>query len=152
MNLQALKTELAKPEYADAIAAGDHAGLAATINAKTVSVMRPVSSAALLAWSAANGRYRKIEAATADPTAAFYSLASTALLLIRRDATELDLNLADRVAMLGALVAYGVLAQADADAIYTLATHTIPWTQSVGLGGEVGRGQIINALREMGVQ
>ena len=69
MNLDQLKTELAKAEYADAIAAGDHAGLAAAINAKTVSVLRPVSSAALLAWSAANGRYRKIEAATADPTA-----------------------------------------------------------------------------------
>jgi hypothetical protein len=148
MNLNALKTELAKSEYADAIAAGDHAAIAATINAKTASVLRPVSSAALLAWSAANGRYRKLEVATADETAAFYSLASAAFLMIRRDATELDLNLPDRVTLLGALVAYNVLSQADADAIYALATHTIPWTQSVGLG-EVGRGQIINALREM---
>jgi len=146
MNLSALTTELAKPEYAEL----SDQQAADAINAKTVNVLRPVSSAALLAWSAADGRYRKLEAATADVNSPVYSLASAAFLMIRRDATELDLNLTDRVVLLGSLVGAGVLSQSDADAIYALATHTIPWTQSVGLG-EVGRGQVHNARQEMGI-
>ena len=62
MNLDPLKTELAKSDYDALIAAGDHSGLAARLNAKTVSLLRPVSSASLLAWSAQNNRFRKIEA------------------------------------------------------------------------------------------
>lgn len=147
MNLQALKTELADPAYAEL---SDQAA-ADVINAKTVDVLRPVSSASLLAWSAADGRYRKLEAATADTSSPVYSLASAAFLMIRRDATELDLNLPDRVALLAALVAAGVLSQGDADAIYVLATHTIPWTQANGLG-EVGRGLVINTRQEMGAE
>jgi len=146
MNLEALKTELAKPEYSEL----SDQSAADAINAKTVSVLRPVSSASLLAWAAADGRYRKLEAATADVNSPVYSLASAAFLMIRRDATELDLNLTDRVVLLGSLVAAGVLTQDDADAIYALATHSIPWTQANGLG-EVGRGQVANARKEMGV-
>jgi hypothetical protein len=148
MNLDPLKTELAKSDYDAMIAAGDHSGLAAMLNAKTVSLLRPVSSASLLAWSAQNNRFRKIEAATADVNSPVYSLASAAMLLIRRDGTELDLNLPDRVAMLSALVGSGVLEQSDANAITTLATVVVPWSQTIGIV-EIGVGHIINALREM---
>jgi hypothetical protein len=54
--------------------------------------------------------------------------------MIMRDNTTLDLNLPDRVSMLNALVAYGVLSQADKDSIDALSQESISRADELGLG------------------
>jgi hypothetical protein len=58
----------------------------------------------------------------------------------------IDMDLPAVVSVMGSLVSLGVITQAQADALSSLADASIPWTESVGLG-EVGIGMIINARR-----
>jgi hypothetical protein len=61
-------------------------------------------------------------------------LAQAAYLIVTRDGTTLDLNLADRVAMLDSLVAAGVLTDADRTSLDALATVSISRAEELALG------------------
>jgi len=97
---------------------------AEAMNAMTVEKLLPISSAELLAWSAANGRFARVDDATGHANVMIRSLACAAKLLLTRDGTSLDLNKLDRVAMLDSLVAVEVLTEADKASLYALATVT----------------------------
>ena len=107
-----------------ALAELSDAEAADAINAMTVEELLPISSAELLAWSAADGRFARVDDATQHENAAIRSLACAAKLLLTRDGTSLDLDKHDRAAMLDSLVTVGVLTEADKASLYVLATVT----------------------------
>lgn len=140
MNLQALKAELDAGHPVTGAYSADAATAADEINVANRSRIVNISSAELLAWSAQASegdrpRIVKIrEAAASHQSEAIQALAIAADLMISRDATGLDLNLTDRMAMLDALVAGGVLSAADKTDLIAKATETISRAEELGLG------------------
>jgi len=116
----------------------DAATAAAEINALNRTRTVPISSGELLAWSAGAGagdrpRLIKIEEGTTAADEQIAAICKVAEGTIKRDGTELDLLKADRVAMVAALVAAGVLSQSDSDSLYALATRQISRADEIGL-------------------
>jgi len=145
MRIQAIKTELDTDPLGLAYGELDDTAVAVSLNEKTRSKLEPISSAELLAWSANNARLQKIKTAAesgADDT--IKSVARAAYLMITRDDTTLDLNLADRVALLDALVSYSVLTAEDKTSLESLATVAISRGEEIGVG-LVRAGDVIQA-------
>lgn len=140
MNLQALKAEIDAGHPVTGAYSVDAATAADEINAANRSRVVNITSAELLAWSAqaSDGDRPRIvkirEAAASHQVEAIKALAIAADLMISRDATGLDLNLPDRVAMLDALVAGGVLSASDKTSLTAKATETISRAEELGLG------------------
>lgn len=109
-----------------ALAALSDADAVAAINVMAVEVIEPIRSSEILAWSAAEGRFARVDEATSHVDAGIRSLAMAAKLLLTRDGTSLDLNLPDRAGMVDALVAAGVMTADDKTSLYQLATITRP--------------------------
>jgi len=115
-------------ELQGAAAGGDHTE-ATSLNTAMVEVM---------AWSAGAGigdrpRLIKIEEGTQSQNEQIAAICKVAEGTIKRDGTELDLLKLDRKAMVAALVAAGVLSQADSDSLYSLATQAISRATEIGL-------------------
>jgi hypothetical protein len=108
-------------------------------NLKDRTVSAPISSAELLAWSGADSRFMRIKKAAEGVAPydalpeAVQTIANVAFMLITRDSTELDMSKSDRVQMMGALVASGVLTQDDSDSISALATKIVSRAEELGL-------------------
>ena len=116
----------------------DAATAAEQINAINRTRTVPISSGELLAWSAGAGagdrpRLIKIEEGTMAADEQIAAICKVAEGTINRDGTELDLSKQDRVAMVAALVAAGVLSQSDSDSLYALATQQISRANELGL-------------------
>jgi len=116
----------------------DAATAAEQINALNRSRLVPITSGELLAWSAGAGigdrpRLIKIEEGTQSQNEQIAAICKVAEGTIKRDGTELDLLKLDRKAMVAALVAAGVLSQADSDSLYSLATQAISRATEIGL-------------------
>lgn len=112
-----------------------------------------VTSAELLAWSGQGAndgsstpsRYERIEAAAANHASlSVKGVAKAAVSLINRDGTALDFNLPDRVNMVAALVAGGVITQDEANGLFALAEVPISRAAELGLG-KVKPGHVIMA-------
>jgi len=119
--------------------------VAQSLNNEDRSKTVPISSAELLAWSAGNGRLAAIKAAIdggVDKTAK--SLAEAAYMMISRDGSSLDLSLADRVAMLDGLVAYGILSADDKSDLVSKSTVSCSRAEELSLG-RVRAGDVIQA-------
>tara|TARA_R100000951_G_scaffold108630_2_gene104956 strand:+ start:404 stop:865 length:462 start_codon:yes stop_codon:yes gene_type:complete len=138
-NLQKLKIELAEghpvtgPYSLNAQTAADQ------INTLNIAIIRAIRSTELLAWSgqASIGdrpRIIKIEEGKANPDEQCVALCITAEEMIKRDNTELDLNIPDRVAMLNALVQYDVLSQADKQSLEAIAQEYISRAVQLEIG------------------
>jgi hypothetical protein len=111
------------------------AAVAVDINTAYRTKKEPISSAELLAWSASDSRLQNIKnAAENGATDDLKSLAQAAYLIVTRDGTTLDLNLADRVAMLDALVAASVLTSDDRTSLDALATVSISRAAELKIG------------------
>ena len=118
--------------------AADAATAAAEINALNRTRTVPISSGELLAWSAGAGagdrpRLIKVEEGTTAADEQVAAICKVAESTIKRDGTELDLLKLDRVAMVAALVAAGVLSQSDSGSLYALATRQISRADEIGL-------------------
>lgn len=138
-NLQALRTELDAGHPVTGAYSAESDAAASEINALNRTRINPIGSAELLAWSgqASSGdrpRIIKIEEGKANADEQCAALCITAEQMIMRDNTSLDLNLPDRVAMLNALVAYGVLSAADKASIDALAEESISRADELSLG------------------
>ncbi len=138
-NLQALKAELDAGHPVTGAYSDNSEAAAEEINAMNRTRINAIGSAELLAWSgqASSGdrpRIIKIEEGKANADEQCAALCITAEQMIMRDNTSLDLNLPDRVAMLNALVAYGVLSSADRDSIDALAEESISRADELSLG------------------
>ena len=138
-NLQALKAELDAGHPVTGAYSANSEAAAEEINALNRTRINAIGSAELLAWSgqASSGdrpRIIKIEEGKANADEQCAALCITAEQMIMRDNTSLDLNLPDRVAMLNALVAYGVLSAADKASIDALAEDSISRAEELSLG------------------
>ena len=138
-NLQALKAELDAGHPVTGAYSANSEAAAEEINALNRTRINAIGSAELLAWSgqASSGdrpRIIKIEEGKANADEQCAALCITAEQMIMRDNTSLDLNLPDRVAMLNALVAYGVLSAADKASIDALAEESISRADELSIG------------------
>ena len=137
-DLQILHNELLIGHPVTGPYSADAATAAEQINAVNRSQLVPITSGELLAWSAGAGagdrpRLIKIEEGTTAADEQIAAICKVAEGTIKRDGTELDLLKPDRVAMVAALVAAGVLSQADSDSLYSLATQAISRATEIGL-------------------
>ena len=138
-NLQALKAELDAGHPVTGAYSANSEAAAEEINAPNRTRINAIGSAELLAWSGQSSsgdrpRIIKIEEGKANADEQCAALCITAEQMIMRDNTSLDLNLPDRVAMLNALVAYGVLSAADKASIDALAEESISRADELSLG------------------
>ena len=137
--MQALRAELDAGHPVTGPYSSDAAVAADQINAVNRSRLVPISSSELLAWSGQASaldrpRNLKIAEGKANPVEAIAAICVVAESTINRDGTSLDLNLSDRAAMLEALVAGGVLSDADKSSLYDIATEAISRATELGLG------------------
>jgi hypothetical protein len=134
-NIAILKSEIDSDPLGRGYSGMDDTAVAVDLNTAYRTKKEPISSAELLAWSASDARLQNIKnAAENGATDDLKSLAQAAYLIVTRDGTTLDLNLADRVAMLDSLVAAGVLTDADRTSLDALATVSISRAEELALG------------------
>jgi hypothetical protein len=138
-SLQALKAELDAGHPVTGAYSANSEAAAEEINALNRTRINAIGSAELLAWSGQSSsgdrpRIIKIEEGKANADEQCAALCITAEQMIMRDNTSLDLNLPDRVAMLNALVAYGVLSASDKESIDALAEESISRADELSLG------------------
>ena len=150
MDIDALRTELLAGHPDTGAYSSDDAIAAVEINAKNRQRYKAITSAELLGWSAAastGGRPRLIkidEAATAHASEDVKAAAMAAAEMVKREGTLLDLNRADRMALVDGLVAGGVLSSDDKTDLLQLATESISRATELGLG-LVRPGDVIQA-------
>ena len=144
-NIAILKSEIDSDPLGRGYSGMDDTAVAVDVNTAYRTKKEPISSAELLAWSASDARLQNIKnAAENGATDDLKSLAQAAYLIVTRDGTTLDLNLADRVAMLDSLVAAGVLTAADRTSLDALATVSISRAEELAIG-RVRAGDVIQA-------
>jgi hypothetical protein len=144
---QALIDELSKAEYASL---SDQAA-ADAINAKTVTVRKPVDLWRVEEHASRKGYRAKLERASKTEGHPCQEIALNILAYINSARLNtVDMDLVDTQLMIGALVQCQFATQAMADELLALADQTIKWTESVGLP-EIGVGLVQNARKKMGV-
>ena len=145
MNLAALAAKIAEPQYAGMA----DQPLADAINALRVSVRRPVPTY-LVRRKACEGLYWSDLLDACESSDVMLKKLARAMMIWINDTSgtvqTIDMDLPAVVSVMGALVSYGIITQAQADALSALADVSILWTDSVGLG-EIGIGMVINARR-----
>jgi hypothetical protein len=141
---QALIDELKKPEYASL---SDQAA-ADRINAKTVTVRRPVDLWMVVEHSSRNGYRAKLELARTNGNHPCQETAINILEYINSPRLQtVDMDLPSTRGMVGALVQCNFATQTMADELLALADQTVRWVDNQGLG-TIGDGTI-KSLREM---
>ena len=145
MNLAALAAKIAEPRYAGL---SDQL-LADAVNALRVSVRRPVPTY-LVRRKACEGLYWSDLIDACESSEVMLKKLSRAMMIWVNDTSgtvqTIDMDLPAVVSVMAGLVSFGVITQAQADALSALADASIPWTESVGLP-EIGVGLIVNARR-----
>lgn len=158
MNIQTLITEIENDPLAVGYQSMSTEEITTSLNTVNRTRLRLLNSRELLAWSSigaidASGvksRYERFEdGAVNHSSAAIRGVCKAAVKLIERDTTELDLNLSDRQAMVGALVAGGVITSDEEQELYTLSTENISRGEELNLG-HVKHGHVIMAREAMG--
>lgn len=143
--MQTLIDELKKPEYrgkTDQQAAD-------LINAKTVTVRKPVELWMVVEHASRNGYRAKLELARLDPLSPCRETAINILEYINSPRLQtVDMDLPSTREMIGAMVLCQFTSQALADELIALGDSHVPWTSHVGIG-EVGRGRVQNARLEI---
>ena len=145
MNLAALAAKIAEPQYAGM---SDQL-LADAVNGLRVSVRRPVPTY-LVRRKACEGLYWSDLLDACESSEVMLKRLSRAMMIWVNDTSgtvqTIDMDLPAVVSVMAGLVSFGVITQAQADALSALADASIPWTESVGLP-EIGIGLVINARR-----
>ena len=147
MNLSALKTELAKPEYAELISTGNHSAIVAALTAKTLPGKLPLWELKKLLCE--TGTWAAIKAARTTHENAQVKAAAVTVVDYVDDARfeNIDLSLTGSQAMLGALVAGEVITQELATSIEALTANRASLADQMQLG-DVGVA-VSMALREL---
>ena len=143
--MQALLDELRKTEYASL---SDQAA-ADRINAKTVTVRKPVELWMVEEHASRKGYRAKLEKASTNDNHPCQETAINILEYIKSPRLNtVDMDLPDTQLMVGALVECKFATQAMADELLALADQTVRWVDHNGIG-EVGRGGVENARKEI---
>ncbi len=148
MNLSALATELAKPEYASM----SDQEAADAINAKTVAVRQLVETWRVKQYAIEQGVWAKLKLAKDSSIAPdeLKGLCISILDWIDDSAGKIqtvDMDLPSVQYMLGGLVQAELATQEQVNAIIAMGSITVAWTQHNGIG-EVGIGYV-RAARSM---
>lgn len=147
MNLEALATELAKPEYASM----SDQQAADAINAKTVTLRQLVPTWQVKQYAIEQGIWPKIVLIREDTEQSDLVLRGLCVSVVSwiddPSIQTIDVDLPKVQEMLGGLVAYAIATQEQAAAIIAMGSVTVPWTTHNGIG-EVGRGLVQNIRRE----
>ena len=145
MPLTDLAAEIALPAYAGMT----DQQTADAVNAKRLTVRRPVPTY-LVRRKACEGLYWSDMIDACESSEVMLKKLSRAMMIWINDTSgtvqTIDMDLPAVVSVMAGLVSFGVITQAQADALSALADASIPWTESVGLP-EIGVGLIINARR-----
>jgi hypothetical protein len=144
---QALIDELLKPEYASM---SDQAA-ADAINAKTVTVRKPVELWQVEEHASRKGYRAKLERASKTEGHLCQEVALNILAYINSARLNtVDMDLPDTQLMIGAMVDCQFATQAMADELLALADQTVRWVDHNGIG-TLGVGLVQNARKKMGV-
>ena len=142
---QALLDELRKAEYASL---SDQAA-ADAINAKTVTVRKPVDLWMVVEHSSRNGYREKLELARTNGNHPCQETAINILEYINSPRLQtVDMDLPSTQMMVGALVQCQFATQAMAEELLALADQTVRWVDHNGIG-TLGRGGVQNARLEI---
>lgn len=150
MDIPKLKEEINNDPLGRGYSAMDDAAVASSLNVADRSRIVEITSAKLLAWSAGASvgdrpRLIKIDEASASHASEdVKAVASVCAEMVRRHGTSIDLNLADHVALLDALVVGGVLSSDDKTDLLQLASESISRADELGIG-LVRPGDVIQA-------
>lgn len=138
MNLESLKTELAKPEYSGL----SDQDAADAINAKMVTVSQLVPNWKIKQHAILNGYWPLVKAGqlSTDPQKAGLCLSVIDWVDDSR-IQNTDMELPGVQAMIGGLVGFGLISQTLANELFGMASVSIPWTQANGIG-EIGIGYV----------
>jgi hypothetical protein len=125
--------------------------IADALNARRVTVRRPVSQTVVKQHSAFSGFYAEVQLAAENPSTPLETRKHAINLLgWVNDATgnmpPIDLDSPEVQSMMQKLVECGLITAPQAVGLLALADASIPWTESVGIG-EVGIGSIQLARR-----
>jgi hypothetical protein len=143
-----LRDELARDAYAGL----DDQAAAAAINARRVTIRRPVPTWLVRQAAIEGGFWPALVEARSAASPHTRALAISCLAWIDDQSgtiQTIDLDRPSVVAMLSSLVAAEIATTAQADAVRALGDAVIPWTESVGLP-EVGIGLVRNARKSNG--
>ncbi len=148
MNLSALATELAKPEYAGL----SDQEAADAINEKTVTLRQLVPTWQVKQYAIEQSIWAKVKLALrkSDTPDEVYGLCIQLVDWVDDSAGKIqsvDVDLSSVQTMLGGLVQIGIATQEQVNAIIAMGSTTIAWTVHNGIG-EVGRGLVQNIRRE----
>ena len=142
---QALIDELSLPQYASM---SDQAA-ADAINAKTVTVRKPVDLWMVVEHSSRNGYRAKLELARTNGNHPCQETAINILEYINSPRLQtVDMDLPSTQGMVQALVQCQFATQTMADELLALADQTVRWVDHVGVG-TLGRGGVQNARKEI---
>jgi hypothetical protein len=143
--MQALIDELSKVEYA---ILSDQAA-ADAINAKTVTVRKPVDLWMVVEHSSRNGYRAKLEIARTNGNHPCQETAINILEYINSPRINtVDMDLPDTRGMVQALVQCNFATQSMADELLALANQTVRWVDHNGIG-TLGVGLVQNARKMM---
>jgi hypothetical protein len=142
MTVTPLAVELTNPIYADL----SDEDAAAAVNAKRVSVRRPVPTWRIKLAAIEGGYYAGLVLAER----AGNPLAISVLSWIDDPSIQTcDMDLPSVQFMLAGLVSASLVTQPQADALDALANAQIPWSESVGIYEVIGAGLVHNARLEI---
>lgn len=128
MDWNTLKTELQDAKYSGMT----DQEAADSLNTVSIDKVGAVSLDQALIWASKNAVFSALTAHASD-SGGLGDICTGALKLLEGAGSELDLSNADVSAMLAALVAAGVLTQAQSDSLTTLATTKISRREQLGL-------------------
>jgi len=147
MNLSALATELAKPEYAGLT----DQQAADAINEKTITLRQLVPTWQVKQYAIEQGIWPRIVLIREDSDQSDLVLRGLCISVISwiddPSIQTIDVDLPKVQEMLGGLVAYTIATQEQAAAIIAMGSVTVPWAEHNGIG-EVGIGYV-RAARSM---
>jgi hypothetical protein len=147
MNLSALATELAKPEY---VSMTDQQA-ANAINAKTVLLRQLVPTWRVKQYAIEQAIWPKIVLVREDNEQSDLVLRGLCISVVSwiddPSIETIDVDLPKVQEMLAGLVAYAIATQEQASAIVAMGSVTVAWTTHNGLP-EIGRGLVANIRRE----
>jgi hypothetical protein len=135
MNYTVLSNEINNDPLGVGYASMDAYQIRDSINGKTRSAYKVLTSNDLLKWSGINGRYIKIKTA-ADNTGLsdeIRSAAFAAVVMVERDNTLFDYNDGDSQSIFNILVSNDIISEDDKNDLLTTLTENISRSQELGL-------------------
>lgn len=135
MNYTVLSNEINNDPLGLGYASMDAYQMRDSINGKTRSAYKVLTSNDLLKWSGINGRYIKIKTA-ADNTGLsdeIRSAAFAAVVMVERDNTLFDYNDGDSQSIFNVLVSNDIISEDDRNNLVTTLTENISRAQELGL-------------------